>query len=273
MYARVLVTLDGSRHSEEVLAYAVGMAQVHKTPLELLRVVEKDAESAEAAAYVEQLAAGHGARSLCVVAGGDVAAAILSAARAVPGTLLAMTSRGRSGLMEAVLGSVALRVVRGSAEAPVLVYRPTGSAPERAAAIQVRSVVLPLDGTELSESMGDQAAELARWLGAELMVVNVVEPRDSRSSSPVTSSISALESGYVRSNARALAARHGVKVNWEVLHGEPAEAIAVQLAGRHDAILAMATRARPALETAFLGSVTSGCLRRAGVPVLMRAPA
>lgn len=273
MHARILVALDGSRHSEEMLAYATGMAAQHGTPIELLRVVEKDADSAEATAYIEQLAAAHGARGRCVVSGGDVAETILAAARATPDTLVAMTSRGRSGLMEAVLGSVALRVVRGSGNTPVLVYRPTGTTPGAIAPIKVRSVVLPLDGTELSEAMGEQAAALAHWLGAELMVVNVVEPRDTRSSSPATSSISALESGYVRSNARNLAERHGVKVSWEVLHGEPAEAISAQLAGRRDAILAMATRARPALETAFLGSVTSGCLRRAGVPVLMRAPA
>ena len=61
-------------------------------------------------------------------------------------------------------------------------------------------------------------------------------------------------------------------INWDVLHGEPAKAIASYVAGRGDTILAMVTRRQSAMETAFLGSVTAGCLRQAGVPVLMRAP-
>ena len=39
-----------------------------------------------------------------------------------------------------------------------------------------------------------------------------------------------------------------------------------------DTILAMLTRRQAPLETAFLGSVTAGCLRKAGVPILMRLP-
>ena len=53
---------------------------------------------------------------------------------------------------------------------------------------------------------------------------------------------------------------------------EPAKAIASYVAGRGDTILAMVTRRQSAMETAFLGSVTAGCLRQAGVPGLMRAP-
>ena len=50
------------------------------------------------------------------------------------------------------------------------------------------------------------------------------------------------------------------------------QAIASHVAGRSDTVLAMVTRRQGAVETALLGSVTAGCLRQAGVPVLMRAP-
>ena len=63
-----------------------------------------------------------------------------------------------------------------------------------------------------------------------------------------------------------------IKEGRVLLHGEPAKAIASYVAGRGDTILAMVTRRQSAMETAFLGSVTAGCLRQAGVPVLMRAP-
>ena len=273
MYERILVTLDGSHYSEEIIAYAAGLAAAQGSALTLLRVVDKAADAPEAEGYLQRLAAAHGARGECAVAPGDVADAILAQARQVPGTLVAMTSHGRSGLLQAMLGSVALRVVRASGGAPVLVYRPTGHAQVGAAALKVRSVVLPLDGTELSEAMIAPAGELAQRIGAELEIVGVVDPRQtSGRDAPDSDAMKGLESGYVRNQARELAERYQVPTDWEVLHGEPAEAIAGYLSGRRDVILAMATRGRSALQTALLGSVTAGCLSKAGVPVLMRVP-
>lgn len=269
MYDRILVPLDGSNFSEEMIPYAEGLAAVHGTTLTLLRVVDKESERDEATLYVEHVAVAHGARGRCVVAAGDVADAILEESRREPRTLVAMTSNGRSGLLEAMLGSVALRLVRHGG-APVLVYRPTGGSARSDTPVKVTSVVLPLDGSDLSEAMGAQAAEFARWIGAELVVVAVIDPRTTVDAGVATGDVS--ESSYVRSMASTLASRHGAKVTWEVLHGEPAEAIASFIAGRRDVMLAMVTHGRRALESALLGSVTSGALRKAGVPVLMRLP-
>lgn len=270
MYQRILVPLDGSRYSEEVIPYAAGLASAHGTSLVLMRVVDKAADKVEATDYVEKLAGAYGAQGQCVLAAGDVADTVLDEAQRQAQTLVAMTSRGRSGLLEAVLGSVAQRVVRGSA-APVLVYHPIGSDNLDVSAVKIGSVVLPLDGSELSEAMAGEAAEFAAWLGATLEVVRVVE--EPLSASQVGGDGVGLESGYVRSQATALAERYGVRINWDVLYGnDPAAAIAGYLAGRCDVILSMVTRRERALEVALLGSVTSGCVRRAGVPVLMRQP-
>jgi nucleotide-binding universal stress UspA family protein len=87
-----------------------------------------------------------------------------------------------------------------------------------------------------------------------------------------TGEMTSLESSYVRSRANQLGKQHGVEVNWDVLHGDPAEAISEHVGSRHDIILAMTTRRQDALEAAILGSIAAGCLRAAGVPVLMRLP-
>lgn len=267
MYDRILVPLDGSKFSEEVLPYALGLAAVHGSALTLLRVVGRKSDEAEATDYVARLAAAHGARGLCALAGGDVAEAILEEAEQLPRTLVALTSHGHSGLLEAILGSVAMRLVR-SGGAPVLVYHPYGDT--SAAPVKVNSVVLPLDGTDFSEAMGEQAAELARWLGAELLVVGAIASEAVADANIRSTDV--LESSYVRTQAERLAAKHGVTVNWEVLHGNPVDAITGFLGGRRDAILAMVTHGRRALESTLLGSVTAGCLRRSGVPVFTRMP-
>ncbi|CAM5209678.1 hypothetical protein CDEF62S_02424 [Castellaniella defragrans] len=273
MYKRILVPLDGSPFSEEVIPYAVGLAAIHGTELALLRVADKVSDEEDAQEYIEWMASTvHGAHGLCLVDTGNAAHAVLKEAGRKPGTLLAMTSRGHSGLMELVLGSVAQRVVRG-AGGPVLVYHPTGDRAQNRAPIKVRRVVLPLDGGPRSEAMTSDAAKFALWIDAGMEVVNAIQAVDSKKLGETSSGeMPMLESGYVHSQATELARQHGVRADWEVLHGDPAVAISDHVAHRSDVILAMVTRRKDALEAALLGSVTSGCLRKAGVPILMRLP-
>ncbi len=251
MYDRILVPVDGSPFSEEVLPHALGIAQASGAALSLIRVVGQDAEQAEAARYVGALAAELSADGRALVASGDLADAILAEARRVPGTLVAMTSHGHSGLMEALLGSVALRVVR-TGGTPVIVYRPKGASLEgRRQPVRIRSIVLPLDGTQVSEAMAAQAAGMALWLDAELTVVAAIAP-ETRLAADIPAG-DVMESSYVRTRAEEFAARYGVRTSWEVLHGEPAEAIARFLNGRRDVLLAMVTHGRHALQTAIPG--------------------
>ncbi len=270
MYDRILVPVDGSPFSEEILGHAAGIARAANAPLTLLRVVQGDAELPGATRYVEELARELSAEGRAVSARGDIADTILNEARKVPGTLVAMSSHGHSGLMEAVLGSVALRVIRTGGNA-VLVYRPRGTSPERRRQpVRINSVVLPLDGTQVSEAMASQAAEMALWLGVDLTVVSVIDPQAQAASDIPPGDV--MESSYVRSRADDYAARYGVRTTWEVLHGEPSEAIAQFLDERNDVVLAMVTHARRPLETVLLGSVTAGCLRKCSAPILTRMP-
>ncbi len=270
MYQRILVPVDGSAFSEEVLAHALGIAQATGTALVLLRVIEGEADRAEAARRLDALAAEVSASGQVLVARGDPAEAILGEARRVPDTLVAMTSHGHSGLMEAMLGSVALRIVRQGGD-PVMLYRPRGTATEgRRQPVRIRSVVLPLDGTQVSEAMAAQAAGMAQWLGADLTVVEAIAAEVGIAADIPAGDV--MESAYVRARAEEYAARYGVPTTWEVLHGEPAGAIARYLDERRDALLAMATHGRRPLEVAMLGSVTAGCLNRCAVPVVVRLP-
>lgn len=272
MYERLLAAVDGSTVAESILPYALGISRATGSQLTLLRVVDGDGERAEASRYVDALAAELKVESRCVSAERDVASAILEEAARVPGTLVVMTSQGRSGVLGAVLGSVAMNVLRGSRD-PILVYRPH----ERPAAdpggpVTIERIVIPLDTTPGDESIGAQAAEMARWLGAQLVVISVL---GSRARPPAdTPSGDLIESSYVHSRAVALGKEYGVEVSWEVLHGdEPEKAIADFIGSDRGTILAMVTRANAApLRAALLGRVTTGCLRKAGVPILMRLP-
>lgn len=275
MHDRILIPIDGSPYSEEVIPHALGIASATGARLTLLRVVEKDSEQEQAASQVKILADALKAdalkaEALTVRGHGTVAAAILDEAGRVPGTLVAITSHGRGGVLTAILGSVALDVVRAG-RGQVLVYRPAGKTDATREAIRIKTVMLPLDGGDVSESMQPHAAEWARVLKAPLLVVQAISADDAKPDRQAPPS-DVREHSYVRSRAVDLAAKYGIEATWEVLHGEPVEAISGYLSGRRDVLIVMATRGHTAMKAAVLGSVTTGLLHEGGAPIVVQVP-
>lgn len=141
--SRVLLPLDGSDLAEQALPAAAAIAKQLGIPLTLVQVVPSELEiymgsnyvaypfdimdqlKAAARAYLDaQVGAAEKGGAACEVqvAVGAAAVQISEAARAVAGTLIVLSSHGRSGLGRAVLGSVADRVIHES-HSPVLVIR------------------------------------------------------------------------------------------------------------------------------------------------------
>ena len=236
MYKRILVPVDGSRFSEQILPYVGWIGSKTGVAVALLRVIDKEDEKSQAQGALDALGAAVPAASICTVSGGDVTRTILDEAARVPGTLVAITSHGRSGVMRAILGSTALKVLRTGRE-PIFVFRPqhADAGPGPAA---IERIVVPLDG-------------------------------EADPGVPVSD---VMESSYVRSHATQLSERHGVGVGWEVLHGDPEEAIPSFVRSLPYTMLAMTTHGRSALQSALVGSVTAASLRDGGVPVFTRLP-
>ncbi len=267
MYTRILVPVDGSTFSECLISPASAIARASGAELALLRVVEDAKEQAAAKSYVERLAADAGAKALCQPAEGGVAATIREEARRVPGTLVAICSHARSGAGQAIFGSVALEVLRGLG-APLVAFHPRPEGPPPLS--KVGRIVLPLDGSAASESIVADAAALAKWLGARIVVVSAVDPSASQDRNVRSGDVQ--ESGYVSTKAREIKERHGIDAGWEVLHGDPKDVIPPFVRGLGDAMLAMTTHGRTGLRSVMTGSVTARCLRESGVPVFTRLP-
>lgn len=137
---RMLVTLDGSSFSEEVLDPALEFARATGARLSLLEVVtrsfglvrllrpaERSAESAERFLrnVRSKIPDEYGSVDVRVVEQGNAAAGIVRETRREDVDLVAMATHGRGGFRRLVLGSVAESVIRG-AQVPVLLYRPVG---------------------------------------------------------------------------------------------------------------------------------------------------
>ncbi len=150
MYKRILVALDGSRESEQVVPWVQGLALaegarvilLHVCPVPKLvvgsgRVVSfVDQEEArlrgEALGYLARVARGVEATGVPVelrVSFGRPDEEILEVAREVKADLIALATHGRSGVNRWVMGSVADGVVRRS-PLPCLLVRPEQASAE-----------------------------------------------------------------------------------------------------------------------------------------------
>jgi nucleotide-binding universal stress UspA family protein len=133
MYKRILVPLDGSETGEAILPFATKIAGPLDAELILLHVIaETNSElvlvaRAQAEKYLDTLTASLADEGIRVRpelrdGSGSAADAILAAAGALDAGLIAMATRGRTGLNRLLFGSVAEAVLR-EAPVPVLLVR------------------------------------------------------------------------------------------------------------------------------------------------------
>jgi len=268
MFEEIIVCLDGSSLAETVLPLARGLTAAPGGTLTLLRVIAEPAELASEEDYLRQCALQYGAQ-LRVVVGADPADAIAAELARSPRAVAALTTHGRSAWTEAIVGSVALRVIR-AARRPVIVHCPLDR--DRAAAKKISQVVVALDGSEFAERMISHAAKAAKELGAQLTLVQALSadkpatPLQSHKAGDIS------EAGYLRRRAAHIKEKYAIAVEWEVLHGAPAAAICRYVKDMPETLLALTTHGRASLERAIMGSVAADCVRRAGVPLFLYWP-
>jgi len=260
MIKKVLVPLDGSRTSEEVLPPVLSLLKgsdgtvvlLHAvTPAEYFSVTAEQfvqRERRRSAAYLQDLAErlsnGTGVQERIVT--GEASREIVAEAKRCHADLIAMSSHGRSGIREWAFGSVAERVFR-TTNLPVLVFR---GGPGKSAAI--RKILIALDGSEEALSVVGPAADLAAGVGASVVMVHAgtrLPP-----SMPL---------------AQKMLAEHKVPFKTQLLKGEPAAAILEALEEEGADLLALTTTGKTKRDQIFFGSVAEEILKKCGKPLLV----
>ena len=111
------------------------------------------------------------------VASGKPDVEILRVARETGAGVIIMSSRGATGIRKLFLGSITERVLR-STSVPVLITPPGETGPASPDDIRkaVRRILVPVDLSDAMTHPVEMARGLAGILGAQLLVVHVIEP-------------------------------------------------------------------------------------------------
>lgn len=288
MEHQILVPLDGSTGAESVLAAAIALARATRNQLHLLQVVRQEptADGGEqfqqAHAYLRSVAWRLRQEFPTVqrtVLAGDPAAAITSFADSHAAICeIAMATHGWSGGRSGMLGSVAEQVVQHS-PVPVLLTRINSRAPLPQPARDLRTLLVPLDGSRLAEEALGFAANLARRHDSEIVLLAVIGFMDDLSA-PGTIPLWALSGApevrgqaedYLESTAAIL--RHdGLTVKTLVVEGSASPAIVASAAKAGADMLLMTTHGWSGLRQRWLGTTVASVVRGSSVPVLLFRP-
>jgi nucleotide-binding universal stress UspA family protein len=301
-FRSILVPLDGSPFAEQAvpLALAIGRAARSKVRLVLAHQVPANPLSAEAARfytsielavrkserdYLRRLATQSrkppGPQVVSAVLSGPVNTTLTRYVRESGADLVVMSTHGRGPLHRAWLGSVADHLIR-NLEVPVLLVRPREGESVSAAPPSIKQVMVPLDGSPLAEAALVPAAALARLLGAEVILLQVVEPLivDTTPLGPHSfgydAEITALRRSEAHDYLKSLAERlgqEGVRATALAVLGPTVAVTILDMARREEVdLMAVATRGHGGIRRLAFGSTADKLVRAAEVPVLVIRP-
>ena len=283
MYSSILVPLDGSGFSGQILPYVRLLAGASRCAVELLHIRDGAARppftlgAQPIDAYLKEVAAKYLTGDVRItILEGDPAEAIISRAKANRDCAVAMTTHGLSGLRRWLLGSIAHKVAQG-AENPLLLIRPQES--EEAAEVKLKTVIVPLDGSSLAESVLPHVISLARPLALEVNLIRVyalpasayvvAEGVAGAGPAPFREAAEKESGAYLDGKVAELRATGIGRVLATTLEGEPAGEI-IDLARKTPAnLIAISTHGRSGIGRWLLGSVAERVLQHSGDPVLL----
>jgi nucleotide-binding universal stress UspA family protein len=291
---KILVPLDFSPASVEALDYAVSVAKQFHAAIHLVHVYPPDeASSAPGAGHLllqsaeaierlnEELTGIHRKHvptfcpENCHIRPGRPHEQIINLAREINADLIALSTRGHSGLKHLLLGSTAERVVR-NAPCPVLVVRKRKGEKKRATQLAIRTILVPTDFSQCSLAGTEYAAFLARKVNATLRLFHAMYPYTNyvfvdRAGVRMSGLAEAMEE-TARQEMDALKQMDFLRdlpVRTEIRPGFAVDEICAAAGDPEVDLIVTSTHGLTGLKHALIGSVAEHVVRYAGRPVLV----
>jgi nucleotide-binding universal stress UspA family protein len=300
MYTKILVPLDGSPLSERILPYARRFAEAGHSAVELLHVIHPDTIdllvdvgrgrlnevvrsdlTKTSEEYLDRIARSFAQAPTpeCSVEIGVPAETIIRRARAAPGTLVAMSTRGHSGLKRWLLGSVTNKVLQQIGN-PLLLVAATDAVQDEGQTLT--RVLVPLDGSDLAEKVLPHVAAISKALNlsvellqfyapplSALVPVDYRIPPDDYAGTAMRQALHKKAEAYLQDKLPQLSAAGVKNVSFSVIEGEAAQGIIETAQNTRGNLIAMCTHGRSGIGQWVLGSTTERVLTHSGDPVLV----
>ena len=288
MYERILVPLDGSRIGEIVLPYVAEISAKLGSEINLASVTEAHAVDVNHLyrSYLEQIKVevqrkvnDYGreeAKVFWKILLGKPADEILQYTDEVKADLIVMASRGSSGEGPWLLGNIAAKVLRATTQSVLLVRAPASEAAVQEKRV-VKKILLPLDGSKVSETAIPYTTELALALDTELVLFQVVQPYATIGSpevevpysQPIVDENRRISAEKYLNNVRDNLKQKGLRTSSVVALGSAAEQI-IDYAEAHDIdVIAMSSHGGRGIGRWVFGSVTNKVLHTGDTATLV----
>jgi nucleotide-binding universal stress UspA family protein len=194
--------------------------------------------------------------------------------------VITMATHGRSGLNRFLLGSIAEKVLRGTANS-LLVVRATEDA-KSVGETALKSIIVPLDGSELAESVLPMVAGLAKKLDLEIELFrayhipyNVYAGDDGYYAGNYEEMIAGVRdeaSEYLDKKVAELKKLGVARVSCVTKQGFAGDEIIAVGRNTPGGLIAMCSHGRSGVKRWVLGSVAETVVRHSGGPVLITRP-
>lgn len=253
----------GARLSHAVISER---SQMHATQVYEEAVVEMRG-------YLEEKAKDIVERGIAVstlVRYGNAAEQILAAADKDGCGLIAMSTHGRTAFGRGLIGSVADRVAHSSG-LPTLIISPERAEAYWSGGANFTSLMVPLDGSRLSEQALPVAERLAKTLGLDVVLTRAAKTEGVYPYVGTRGLEIAIEKEgltYLENIGEELEDK-GLNVSWELLRGAPAPALVDYAHKMPQDMIVMTTHGRSGVRRLLLGSVAETLVRSSGDPVLL----
>lgn len=291
MFKHILVPLDGSTLSEKAIGIATSLARATGAQVTLLHSVSVasfayaaplpasdelydqmlDSDVIKATNYLKKIET---RLHDCDVKNVEVKVLVGPAAEAIEMVaregcdLVVMSTHGRTGVARTMWGSIADEVVRDT-NIPVLLVSTRHQIREMAGcAPNFQRILVPLDGSELSEQALPVAGALAQVEGAAVLLLSVVPQMVAVGADHVTDNRDAKADRYLNSVAVCVLPS---AVDFDTIEtgGEAGEVI-IRVAKEQECdLIVMSTHGRGGFTRLRLGSVADEVISHALVPVLL----
>lgn len=283
MVNTLLFPTDGREGAAAAFEHVLDLAAAHDAKLHILNVADTTHDSVtrldgevidvlerEGKQIVQETAdraADRGITTVTDVLQGHVAERIVSYAETYDIDVVAMATRGRTGLRRLFLGSDTEAVVR-RATVPVLAINPD----QDTIRYPYEHVLVPTDGSACADAALDRALGIAERTGATVHLLSAVDVRGLGIDFAGQSQVDVLREqaeGTVATAAERLEERTDLSVRTAVEVGPPVHrSIQTYIDDGDIDLVVMGTHGRTGVERYLLGSTTEKTLRTATVPVM-----